>query len=98
MSKITVIEDPAFAKPPGNAPSTRITATLDDGRKIARQVDNMPSFPGQPMSRADVEHKFRATVGKAWPPERTAAILEALWALERAPNVRALLGQLALAG
>jgi len=96
MSKITVIEDPAFAKPPGNAPSTRITATLDDGRKVARQVDNMPSFPGQPMSRADVERKFRGNVGKAWPAERRAAILQALWALERTPDVRALLGQLAL--
>jgi 2-methylcitrate dehydratase len=98
MSKIKVIEDPAFAKPSGNAPSTRITATLDDGRKVARQVDNMPSFPGQPMSRADVERKFRATVGKAWPPERTTAILQALWTLERAKDVRALLGQLALPG
>jgi 2-methylcitrate dehydratase len=96
MSKIKVIEDPAFAKPPGNAPSTRITATLDDGRKVARQVDNMPSFPGQPMSRADVERKFRGNVGKMWPAERTGAILQALWALERTPDVRALLGQLAL--
>jgi 2-methylcitrate dehydratase len=96
MSKITVIEDPAFAKPPGNAPSTRFTAALDDGRKLVRQVDNMPSFPGQPMSRADVERKFRGNVCKVWPAERTAAILEALWALERTPDVRALLGQLAL--
>jgi 2-methylcitrate dehydratase len=98
MAKITVIEDPAFAKPPGNAPSTRITATLADGRKVARQVDNMPSFPGQPMSRADVERKFRGNVGKAWPAERTAAVLAALWALERAKDVGGLLGQLALPG
>jgi hypothetical protein len=40
--------------------------------------------------------KFRGNVGKIWPTERTAAILEALWALERAPDVRALLGQLAV--
>jgi 2-methylcitrate dehydratase len=96
MSKITVVEDPAFAKPPGNAPSTRITATIDDGRKIARQVDNMPSFPGQPMSRADVERKFRGSIGKTWPAERTAAVLKALWTLERAPDVSALLGKLSL--
>jgi 2-methylcitrate dehydratase len=98
MSKITVIEDPAFAKPLGNALSTRITATLDDGRKVARQVDNMPSFPGHPMDRADVERKFRATVRKAWPREGTAASLAALWALERTPDVRAALGQPALRG
>ena len=96
MQKIKVIEDPAFASPPGNAPSTRITATLDDGRRIARQVDNMPSFPGQPISRADVERKFRDNVGKRWPRERTAAVLEALWELDRAPDVRGLLGELTL--
>jgi 2-methylcitrate dehydratase len=96
MQKIKVVEDPAFATPPGNAPSTRITATLDDGRRVARQVDNMPSFPGQPISRADVERKFRDNVGKRWSPERTAAILAALWALEHATDLRSLLGDLAL--
>ena len=33
MRKIAVKEDPAFAKPAGNAPSARITATLDDRQK-----------------------------------------------------------------
>jgi 2-methylcitrate dehydratase len=96
MRKITVVEDPAFATPPGNAPSTRITATLDDGRRIARQVDNMPSFPGQPISRSDVERKFRDNVGKRWSAEHTSAVLQALWALEHAQDVRAMLGELAL--
>jgi 2-methylcitrate dehydratase len=96
MQKIKVVEDPAFAKPPGNAPSTRITATLDDGRRVTRQVDNMPSFPGQPISRAEVERKFRDNVGKRWSLERTGAILQALWTLERAPDVRGLLGELTL--
>jgi 2-methylcitrate dehydratase len=96
MRKITVVEDPAFATPPGNAPSTRITATLDDGRRIARQVDNMPSFPGQPIGRSDVERKFRDNVGKRWSQERAAAVLQALWALERAQSVRGLVGELVL--
>jgi 2-methylcitrate dehydratase len=96
MRKITVVEDPVFATPPGNAPSTRITATLDDGRRIARQVDNMPSFPGQPISRADVERKFRDNVGTRWSRERTAAVLQALWALEQTKDVRGLVGELVL--
>jgi 2-methylcitrate dehydratase len=36
MRKITVKEDPAFATPAGNAPSARITATLDDGHDASR--------------------------------------------------------------
>jgi 2-methylcitrate dehydratase len=96
MRRITVAEDPAFARPKGNAPATRITATLDDGRQIVREVDDMPGFPGRPMSRAEVERKFRANAGKRWRPARTDAILQALWALERADDLRGLLGLLTL--
>jgi 2-methylcitrate dehydratase len=96
MQKIKVKEDPAFATPAGNAPSARITATLDDGRSMTRQVDNMPGFPGQPMSRADVERKFRSNVGKRWPQVRTDAILQALWGLDRADDLSGLLDKLTL--
>jgi 2-methylcitrate dehydratase len=96
MRRISVKEDPAFAKPNGNAPPTRITATLDGGRQVTRQVDDMPGFPGKPMTRAEVERKFRANVGKRWPAEHTAGILQALWALERTDDLRGLLAKLAL--
>ena len=54
----------------------------------------MPGFPGQPMSRADVERKFRSDVGTRWPAERTMAILQALWELDRTDDIGALLGKL----
>jgi 2-methylcitrate dehydratase len=95
MRKITVQEDPALR---GDAPPTRITATLTDGRRIAREVSTMPGFPGQPMSRADVERKFRSNVGKRWSQARTDAILQALWALERTEDAASLPGRLSLQG
>jgi 2-methylcitrate dehydratase len=94
MKKITVKEDPAFATPRGNAPSTRITATLDDGRKVIRQVDDMPGFPGKPMERADAERKFLGNVGSRWPAAQTRAVLDALWGLEGANDVAGVLGKL----
>src|SRR5208282_674014 len=96
MRKITVKEDPSFAKPKGNAPSTRITATLDDGRTVVRQVDDLPGFPGRPMSRADVERKFRGNVGKRWPREHTDVILQSLWEFDRIDNLPSMLDQLFL--
>jgi len=96
MKKIAVKEDPGFAKPNGNAPPTRVTATLEDGRRITREVTSMPGFPGQPMSRADSERKFRSNVGTRWPLERTTGVLQALWALERTDDLRVLLGKLSL--
>jgi 2-methylcitrate dehydratase len=94
MKKIAVQEDPAFAKPRGNAPPTRITATLDDGRQVVREVDDMPGFPGRPMERADAERKFRGNVARRWPADHIRAALDALWGLEAADDVAGLLGTL----
>jgi 2-methylcitrate dehydratase len=94
MKKIAVKEDPAFATPRGNAPSTRIAATLDDGRVVVHQVDDMPGFPGKAMERADAERKFRGNVGRRWPAPRIRTVLDALWRLESADDVAGLLGKL----
>jgi 2-methylcitrate dehydratase len=96
MRKITVKEDSAFGLLTGGVPPTRLTAILDDGRRIARLVDSMPGFPGQPMSRADVERKFRSNIANRWPGERTEAILQTLWTLDQANDLGSLLSKLAL--
>jgi 2-methylcitrate dehydratase len=96
MKKIIVREDPAFATPRGNAPSTRIAATLDDGRKVVRQVDDMPGFPGRPMTRGDAERKFRSNAGRRWPEARVRGILDALWGLAAADDVAGLTAKLTL--
>jgi 2-methylcitrate dehydratase len=97
MRKITVAEDPVLtARTSASIVPTRITATLSDGQRISREVDDVPGFVARPMSRADVEQKFRRNVGKRWPQERTDAILQALWALERTDDVPSLLGRLSL--
>src|SRR5260370_39381769 len=83
MRKISVKEDPTFAVQRGNAPPTRITATMADGRRITREVDNMPGFPGLPMGRADVERKFRSYVPKSWPQDPNDAIPPARWSRQR---------------
>jgi 2-methylcitrate dehydratase len=96
MSKTTVKEDPASAASNGNAPPTRVTAVLEDGRHIAHEIDDMPGFPGKPMTRADVERKFRSNLGKRTLQEDTGAVLEALWGLDHIDDLRSLTGKLAL--
>ena len=71
-------------------------AILTDGRRIVREVDDVPGFVGRPMNRADVERKFRSNVGKRWPVERTDAILQALWALDETKDLSLLLGMLSV--
>ena len=96
MQKITVQEDPALTARIGAAVPTRVTAILADGQRISREVDYVPGFAGRPMNRADIERKFRGNVGKRWPRERTDAILQSLWALDRADDLSTLLAGLSL--
>jgi 2-methylcitrate dehydratase len=96
MQKIKVAEDPALTARGGAAVPTRVTAILADGQRVSREVDHAPGFAERPMSRGEVERKFRGNVGTRWSKEQTTANLTALWALERTKNVSALLGKLAL--
>jgi hypothetical protein len=48
------------------------------------------------MSRADVERKFRSNVGSRWPREQTDAVLQALWTIDEANHLPALLDKLVL--
>ncbi len=94
MRKIIVIEDPALtARTNATTVPSRITAILVDGKRIVSEVDNVPGFVGRPMSRAEVERKFRANVGTRWPQQRTDDVLQSLWALERADGLTSLLGR-----
>jgi 2-methylcitrate dehydratase len=96
MQKIKVSEDPVLTARGGGAVPTRVTAIRVDGQRISREVDHAPGFAELPMSRGDVERKFANNVSRRWPDAQTAAILQALWSLERAGNVSTLLGRLAL--
>jgi 2-methylcitrate dehydratase len=94
MQKIKVSEDPVLTARVGDAVPTRVTAILTDGQRISREVDYAPGFAERPMTKAEVERKFRGNVGKRWPTERTDAVLQALWRLEQADDLGALLGTL----
>jgi len=96
MQKIKVAEDPALTARTGGAVPTRVTAILADGQRISREVDHAPGFAERPMSRAELERKFRGNVGQRWPQDQTIAALQALWALERTNDLSALLGTLVL--
>jgi 2-methylcitrate dehydratase len=90
MQKIKVSEDPVLTARRGGASPTRVTAILDDGRRISREVNHAPGFAERPMNKADVEMKFRGNVGKRWSSAQTDAVLEMLWRLERVDDLRSL--------
>src|SRR5256885_10340918 len=48
----------------GGTVPTRITAILADGRRVTREVNDIPGFAGKPMQRPDIDRKFRGNIGK----------------------------------
>jgi 2-methylcitrate dehydratase len=94
MQKITVAEDPVLTARTGGAVPTRITAILADGQRVSREVNDIPGFAGKPMQRPDTDRKFRGNIGKRWPREKTDAVLQSLWALEKTQDIGALLATL----
>ena len=96
MKKITVNEDPSLTARQGASAPTRVTAILVDGQRISREVDHAPGFAKSPMSRADVEKKFRGNVGKRWPSGQTDAVLAVLWEFDRMDDLAAFLGKLSV--
>jgi len=98
MQKIKVSEDPVLtARRDGGVP-TRVTAILDDGKRISREVDHAPGFAKRPMTKSELETKFRGNVGKRWPKGHADAVLDALWGLERAGSLANLLNAMAMPG
>src|ERR1041384_5175672 len=73
-----------------------LALTRVGGTRVSREVDHAPGFAGRPMTQAEVERKFRGNAGHRWPHDQTAAVLAALWGLERTSDISTLLGKPAL--
>ncbi|WP_025038743.1 MmgE/PrpD family protein [Bradyrhizobium sp. DOA9] len=98
LKSTTVVEDPALtAMVPARA-TNRIAVTLEDGRTLSEQRDDLPGFPGHPVQRSDIEEKFESNVGDIWPADQRRRILETAWSLEDQPNVGSFMQSLAITG
>ena len=98
MRKITVREDSALTARLGKAVPTRVTAILDDGRRIAREVDDVPGFVGRPDAarrrRAEIPRQCRQALAGRADRNRSAGAVGA----RSGGRYRALAGQIRGAG
>ncbi len=61
----------------------RLTVTLADGRRLVKEVEFPRGHARNPMTDAEVEHKFRRLVEPRYGKERANTILAACWGLEK---------------
>jgi 2-methylcitrate dehydratase len=82
VAKVKVHRDAALsARYPRGIPN-RLTVTLADGRKLVKEVEFPRGHAENPMTDAEVEHKFRTLVEPRYGKERADRVLAACWKLE----------------
>ena len=83
--RIRPVADPALG-----IPAARMRVRLTDGRVLDQVVRAARGTPGHPVSRQEVEEKFRRLAGVVLPAAQVARLLEALGRLPELTDVGAL--------
>src|SRR5207248_5489494 len=83
VAKTKVHRDPKLsARYPGGIPS-RVTVTTSDGRRFVREVEFPRGHAQNPMTDAEVEHKFRTLVEPRYGKAKADNLLAACWGMEK---------------
>ena len=85
--RIRPVADPALG-----IPEARMRVRLRDGRVLDEAVRAARGTPGHPVSRQDVEEKFRRLAGVVLPAPQVGRLLETLRHLPALPDVGTLAG------
>lgn len=83
LTKVKVEEDAELTKMYPQKIPNRISVTLEDGKVLTEQVEELPGFGGKPITRADVEAKFRRNVKVLWQEKQIRDFLGYAWDLDR---------------
>jgi 2-methylcitrate dehydratase len=83
VAKVQIHRDAALsARYPRGIPN-RVTVKLRDGRQLVREVEFPRGHAENPMTDAEVEHKFRTLVVPRYGKDRADRILSVCWELEK---------------
>jgi len=88
MRKVKVREDAALTARYPEAPGGRVTVRMASGETHTGEVTYPRGHHKSPMSDADVERKFRELAGPRLGVQKCEAVLKAVWALDRAEDVK----------
>ncbi len=78
--------------------AARVKVTTRDGRSFSHEILNRRGSPENPMTRQDVEYKFRNVVASCLSPDRIDRVIALVDGLERLDNTNELIELLAAAG
>jgi 2-methylcitrate dehydratase PrpD len=91
-SRVTYDVDPTIDYPRQFVGDVEVT--LADGRRLRERQDRPRGGPDAPLTRAEIEAKFRGNAGLALPASRADTIIAAVSALATAPSLKDLMSAL----
>jgi 2-methylcitrate dehydratase PrpD len=71
-----------------------VEVTLADGRRLRERQDRPRGGPGAPLTRAEIEAKFRGNAGLALPAARADTLMRLVGGLAAAPSLKDLIAAL----
>ena len=98
MARMTLREKAEFTQSHPTTWPCRIEVTTKDGKKHAASVEYFKGHAKNPLSDAEVEHKFRELTDGRLSAGQADRILETVWGLERLPDIGRLIDLLAVKG
>jgi 2-methylcitrate dehydratase len=98
MKRISVVEDPALTAQHPEASPCRITVRLTDGRTVEHALRYPKGHDKSPMSRGEIEEKFRRLFAGYGDAAQAGAVIEAVDGLDRAASAAPLFAAFARRG
>ncbi len=86
VAKVKIHRDAALSARYPNGIPNRLTITLNDGQQLVKEVEFPRGHAKNPMTDAEVEHKFRTLVEPRYGKERVEKMLKTCWEMEKTPE------------
>ncbi len=91
VAKVQVHRDAALSARYPNGIPNRLTVTLNDGRRLVREVEFPRGHAHNPMTDAEVEQKFRTLVEPRYGPQKASQMLAMCWKLDELKSMKDLM-------
>ncbi|MFQ5494246.1 MAG: MmgE/PrpD family protein [Phycisphaerae bacterium] len=90
LDRTTIVESKDLNRGYPDGIPNRLILTMKDGRTYRKTIKYPRGHAGNPMSDAEVEHKFRTLAEGVIPARTQNKLLREMWSLEKARRVRTL--------
>jgi 2-methylcitrate dehydratase len=87
LHKIVVVADPEIEKVFPALQRVVVTIQTTDGREFSKKLGYPKGDPRNPLTDKEVEEKFEALAGPVMSADARRKAIDAIWSLEKQPNV-----------